>query len=210
MRITNLHSREYTQFTEKIWPGDIGAVVQTGLVQKLATKLILPPTEFFHFFLVADYAPVENDFAILESIPSHGVAVGRLSWYLTDTVAIFRPAADEVARTTLLTPKELGQRAVWQATSYGRYHYDYRICVSITYRTITKCFDNWRHGMGFNANYIDYPLSKDKAVICSKLVDEAYYDLFPVFDRRYEVLPANFLQQYLDGMLDHVCGWTGK
>jgi len=210
MRITNLHSREYSQFTEKIWPGDIGAVIEKGLVGRLSARLILPSTDFFHFFLVADYIPTENDFVILESIPSHGVSVGRMSWYLDKTVGIFRPNADEVLSRTMLKPEELGQRAVWQATKNGRCMYDYRLCAIICFRTLYGCFKNYFQGAGFNIAFTEIPFSRDKRLLCTENVDEGYYDLFPVFDRRYELLPANFLNQYLEGYLNHICGWLGK
>lgn len=209
MRITNLHGREYTQFTEKIKPGDVGAVVEKGLVGRLSARLILPSTDFFHFFLVADYIPIENDFVIYESIPSHGVAVGRLSWYLNQTVAIFRPALEEVLSRSILKPEELGQRAVWQATKFGRCKYDYRLCAIICFRTLFGCFKSFFKGDGFNIIFTDIPFSRDKRLLCTEMVDEAYNELFPVFDRRYELLPANFLNSYLEANVDHVCGWTG-
>ena len=210
MRITNLHSRAYAQFTEKIRPGDIGAVVETGLVGRLSARFILPSTDFFHFFLVADYIPLENDYVIYESIPSHGVSVGRLSWYLPFTVAIFRPNTDEVLSRTILKPEELGRRAVWQATKFGRCKYDYRLCAIIMLRTFWGCFRNLSRGKGFYIDFTEIPFSKDKRLLCTEMVDEAYNELFPVFDRRYELLPANFLNSYLEANIDHVCGWTGK
>lgn len=209
MRITDLHSREYYQFTEKIKPGDIGVVVETGIVSRLSARLILPPTHFMHMFLIADYVFAENDFVILESIPSHGGSVGRMSWYLNQTVTIFRPNPDAVYAQTTLKPETLGQRAVWQATKNGRCKYDYRLCAIIGFRTFYGCFKNYFHGKGFKISFTEIPFSRDKRMLCTEMVDEGYSELFPVFDRRYELLPANFLNQYLDGYLDRICGWEG-
>ena len=96
MKITDLKSQEWYAYTNKVRPGDIGAIVESGFVTKLASRLILPATEFFHFIIIADYISHENDFVILESIPSHGVAVGRLSWYLGKTINIYRPSRERV------------------------------------------------------------------------------------------------------------------
>ncbi|MDD5547025.1 MAG: hypothetical protein PHO67_07745 [Candidatus Omnitrophica bacterium] len=219
MKITDLKSQVWTQYTTKIRPGDIGAVVDTGIVARLSSRMILPSTDFLHFFLFAEYVPGENDFVILESIPSHGVAVARASWYLDKTVAVFRPSREHVllagvlpnkATGTHLSPEQLGREAVWQATKWGRSRYDYRICVEIGYRAITGCLRNWIQGKGFTVHFTEFPLSRDKSLLCTQLVDEAYYELYPVFDRCYEVLPANFMSQYADGYLDYICGWPEK
>ena len=203
-------SQQWRQIIDKLKPGDIGAVVENGIVARLSSKLILPPSEFLHFFLIAEYIPGENDFVILESIPSHGVAVGRASWYLDKKVAFFRPSTENILTTLKISPEELGQLAVWQATKWGRSHYDYRICVEIGYRAITGCLRNWIRGKGFKIHFTEFPLSRDKSLLCTQLIDEAYYELYPVFDRNYEVLPANLINQYYESYLDHVGGWLGK
>lgn len=191
-------------------PGDIGAVIEPGIVCRLSARLILPPTEFFHFFLVTEYIPPEKDWVILESIPSHGVTVSRLSMYRQKPVSFFRPNLDAVQAETALTPEEIGQRACWQATKHGRLPYDYRLCLIIGFRTFYGCFKNFFNGRGFNIDFTEIPFSRDKRLLCTEMVDEAYYELYPVFDRRYELLPANFMKQYLEGWLDFIGGWTGK
>ena len=219
MKISNLKSQEWYAYTNKLRPGDIGAIVESGLVARLASKLVLPATEFFHFILIGDYIPHENDFVILESIPSHGVAVGRLSWYLGKTINIYRPSREKVLLADILpngrtgchlTPEELGRRATWQATAHGRSGYDYVLCALIAYRVLSRCLRNWTKGRGFTVHFTEIPHTRDGRLWCTELVDEAYDGLYPVLDRDYEALPSNFVHQYLDGYLDYVCGWPGK
>jgi len=57
-------------------PGDIFAVKGKGIIGKLSSKLMAPPTDRFHFGLVWEKA--DKDHIILESI-AKGIAVGRLS-----------------------------------------------------------------------------------------------------------------------------------
>lgn len=208
MNTKSLRSQEWSSFVSKIRPGDIAAVIETGLVCRLSAKLILPTSPYLHHFLIADYIPDENDFVILESIPSHGVAVARLSDYIASDLGIFRPSRVNVLSTMAISPEQLGQKAVWQATKWGRARYDYRICIEIAWRAFSGCLRNWLKGKGFCVYYTEFPLSRDKALICTEVIDEAYYGLYPVFDRNYEVLPANFMSQYIDCYLDLICSWN--
>ena len=200
-------SQEWTSFINKIRPGDIAGVIEPGLVCRLSSKFILPATPYLHHFLIGEFIPDENDFVILESIPSHGVAVGRLSDYSGFPLGIFRPNRETVLSTAKISPEQLGQKAVWQATKWGRARYDYRICIEIAWRTFRGCLRSWIRGKGFCIYYTEFPLSRDKSLICTEVIDEAYYELYPVFDRNYEVLPANLMSQYIDCYLDLVCTW---
>jgi len=208
VKVKNLKSIYWHEFTDKIKTGDIAGVVEPGLVCKLSEKLIQPASPYLHFFLIGDYVPDENDFVILESIPSHGVAVGRLSWYLPKTVAIFRPNPFKLQELLPgVDPEKVGRQAVLQATKFGRSKYDFRICFFIGWRTLTGCLRNWARGRGLGVHYTEFPPSRDRRVICTEAVDEGYRNLYPVFDRNYAVLPANLMAQHHDGYLDLICRW---
>jgi hypothetical protein len=208
MEIRDLKSEEWYFYTQKIRLGDIGAVIEPGLVSRLAERMILPTTPYLHHFLIGDYIPDDNDFVILESIPSHGVAVGRLSWHLSKTVAVFRPNAEMAESLNIfMTPEQMGRKAALQATKFGRSKYDFRVCLDIGWRAFAGCLRNWAQGRGFCVHYTAFPPSRDKRVICTEVVDEGYRDIFPIFDRNYAVLPSNLMSQYHDGYLDIVCTW---
>jgi hypothetical protein len=160
-----------------------------------------------HLFLIGEFIPEENDFVILESIPSHGVAVGRLSWYFNDSIRIFRPAAEFVTTFYDGNPAELGERAFHQATKYGRDRYDFRVILTVVWITATMCIRNWATGVGCRVSYADFPNTRDQRVICTELGYEAYRGLFPVVDPRFLPLPCNFIASYAKGMLDEIGGW---
>ena len=193
------------------WPlikcGDLVLVKKPGALGKLLDEWFIPGSAEMHLIVVGDYVPEENDFLIIESIPRHGVQIGRLSWYAKDTVRIFRPSPDFVPLYFNGTPEELGVRAFHQATKYGKDKYDFRIILTVVWITATICMRNWASGRGWHVSYTDFPNTRDQRVICTELGYEAYRDLFPVVDSRYLPLPCNFIASYEKGLLNHIGGW---
>jgi len=190
--------------SENLKPGDIAVVYERGLATKLSSMLIIPRADFFHFFLVADYIPAEMDFVIYESIPSHGVSVGRLSWYFDKKVDIYRPDPELVEMETEYQSEYLGQLAVWEATKRGRIGYDYSICVKLFFLVFYNCFRNLIKFHKFNCPYTNIRMSRNRRLLCTEMIDEAYCELFAVFDRYYELLPANFMQSIISGRVQLV------
>ena len=190
--------------SETLKPGDIGVVYEKGLATKLSSTLITPRTSFFHFFLVCEYIPTEMDYVIYESIPSRGVSIGRLSWYFDRKVDIYRPDPELVEFETEYQSEYLGQLAVWEATKRGRIGYDYSICVKLFFLVFYNCFKNLIKFHRFNCSYTDIKMSRNRRLLCTEMVDEAYCELFPVFDRYYELLPANFMQTIISGRVRYV------
>ena len=97
-------------------PGDFVGVEGGGILTALSAGAITPRTKLFHFLLIGDYIPEDDDYVILESI-GKGVAVGRLSWYADRKYQVFRVNHPDYAR--------LGKRAAALASKFGRHDYDY-------------------------------------------------------------------------------------
>ena len=62
-------------------PGDIVGVTG-GLFVRAASRIFAPRTTLYHFLVIGEAIPEEDDYMIFEAIAS-GVRVGRLSWYNT-------------------------------------------------------------------------------------------------------------------------------
>jgi len=170
----------------KLQTGDIFAVKGKGFFAFLNRKLIKPYTDRFHFGLLGDYIPEEDDWVILESI-NKGVAVGRLSFYDLNDVEFYRINDVDSA--------EKGTYATIQATLWGREKYDYRLFIKLIYyalKALIKYHSIW---------YTDIPNIEDKRLICTELVDEAYRFVFPVFDARYEATPSHFKERVREGYI---------
>lgn len=190
---------EHDSLLKSIRIGDIAGVVSTSLQGRLQTKLMLPSSKWMHFFPIGEYIPLEDDFVIYESIPSHGVATGRLSWYFKDKVAIFRPNTDI---------SDVGQKAIWQTTKFGRSGYDFRAIIYVIEVTLYRCFENFINSRGFHVRYTNFKAQPDnKSVLCTELVKEAYEGLYPIFDDKYLPLPCNFIQSVFEGRIKTVGEW---
>lgn len=99
-------------------PGDIFAVKGKGILGWLASKLMAPATDRFHFGLI--WQKVDGDYIILESI-AKGIAVGRLSMYEGKDVEFYRVAC----------PEDLRAQAPIELTKWGRAKYDYLLVVKL-------------------------------------------------------------------------------
>lgn len=80
-------------FADTYHPGDIVGLTPSGwsiLEAKASQAVFTPHTPLLHWFFIGQYIPKERDYVIYESIPSHGVAIGRLSFYDGQKYKVFR------------------------------------------------------------------------------------------------------------------------
>jgi hypothetical protein len=102
------------------WPGDFAGLRPNGrsrIVAVAMSKVFTPATELEHWFWVGKYIPEEKDYVIYESIPSHGVAVGRLSWYDGCIYQVYRVNRPDAAA--------IGVKIIDEVSLFGRRDYGY-------------------------------------------------------------------------------------
>ena len=96
-------------------PGDIVGVLG-GAMSQLSRRIFTPETALYHFLIIGQFIPEEDDYEIFEAIAS-GVRTGRLSWYVQDLYIVFRLNDPESVK--------LGRRSAREASAFGRWGYDY-------------------------------------------------------------------------------------
>jgi hypothetical protein len=143
-------------------PGDIFATRNEGILGKLAAKLMAPHTDRFHFGLIWERIPEEDDYTILESI-GKGIAVGRLSFYEGADIKFYRPDRNN---------RHLAPLAL---TKYGRGEYDYLLIFKIMLQGFWLIFKHIFTEGQIRAIY-PWELSwcRDNAFVCTEAVDAAY------------------------------------
>ena len=182
--------------------GDIGGVPSYSLLGKLNKAIFWPHTQLYHFFVIADYIPEENDYVILEST-GKGISVGRLSWYNGKEYRIFRPSGDEVAK--------LGVRACRALTQFGQAKYDYRLYVKM----IFGCMAVWLEHIWYKMTVKDYgfywdirpaelPYARDSKFICTEAANEAWRLVgHPIIPNGVIKLPSGFIEAlYLRNLVE--------
>lgn len=145
--------------------GDIFATKGSGLIGKLARKLMQPETDRFHYGLILQYIEDEDDYIILESI-GKGIAVGRLSFYQGSDIKFYR---------VVDCPEIIRAYAPIALTQYGRAEYDY----ALLFKIIIQGF--WliiKHLFTEGKIRPIYPWElswcRDNYFVCTEAVDAAY------------------------------------
>ena len=103
--------------------GDIVGVPADHRLARLCYHVFRPHTKLFHWLIIYEYIPEEQDYIILESIRK-GVTVGRLSRYQGSGYRVFRPAVSN---------PDIGRRACHELTRYGRNGYDWLILLTLPF-----------------------------------------------------------------------------
>lgn len=171
-------------------PGDIVGVEGKGFLQSLSFKMIEPHTKLYHFFLVGDYVPEEDDYEILESI-GKGVAIGRLSWYSDQVFDVFR--------INNAFAEQIGRRAYYAASKFGRRRYDYLVYVKFIGDWLKFIIRNRRLGP---LSTKDFSYARNSNLICTELVFESYLLVGVRLVEEGEVpIPAAYINAYNDGRL---------
>ena len=173
----------------KLQSGDIFAVKGDGLLGKLASTLMEPKTERFHFGLV--WRKVGDDYLILESI-GKGIAVGRLSFYAGQDVKLYR----------VNCPASLRRLAPGELTKYGRSKYDYLLLFKIVIQGFWTIFKNFCKGEGIHPiRAEDLTWSHNSALVCTEAVDIAYLSVGVSLTGGVCPTPSAFKQAELDGVI---------
>jgi len=178
--------------------GDIGGVPSYSTLGKLNKAVFWPSTDLYHFFIIADYIPDEDDYVILEST-GKGISVGRLSWYNGKEYRVFRINDPEA--------KLLGWKACQRLTQHGQAKYDYGLYIKI----LAGCLKVWAGKLwtrlgGFVTRSqelsftwmiapAELPYARDSRFICTEAANEAWRLVGrpPIPDGVIK-LPAGFIQ----------------
>ncbi len=173
--------------------GDIVGV-KGGLMSKLTEKIFDPSTRLYHFLIIGDYIPEDDDYEIYESIAS-GVRVGRLSWYSQDSYTVFRLNDPEVF--------DLGKKARNEASNFGRWGYDYLMYMHI----LVDMVKIWIR-MLFKEHHLrrvkpqELPYHENHAFICTEFANAVYRKGGrPPIPYGVNPLPAGYIQALTDRKL---------
>lgn len=177
----------------QLYPGDIFAVKGKGLLGWACRNLIKPSTDRVHFGMIGDYIPWDDDYVILESI-GKGIAVGRLSFYDSKDIEIYR--------RTLPNWKELGKRAAAELTEAGRGKYDYLLILDLLIQSLGKLLTEW-HLPPYDYDSFEY--TYNDAFICTEAAAEGWRLAgFPLFPPYVVPMPAAFKQSLIDGNIEQI------
>ena len=183
-------------------PGDIFAVKGEGFLAWLNRKLIQPETDRYHFGLIGDYVPWEDDYVILESI-GKGIAVGRISFYKNKDVKIYR----------INEPDDLvdyyGKHATTEVSRLGRGKYDYFLYVKITLGVLKV----WLRQLSFwqrptTIEFWEIPYATNSSFVCTEAAAEGYKRAGYMLLLPNECpVPSAFQEQFELGRIVEVAHW---
>jgi len=181
----------------KLEAGDIFATKASGLLGRLSSALMYPPTDRFHFGLISrkvkDMDGTE-DYEILEST-GKGITPGRLSFYGEQDIKVYR----------VNCPAYLRHQAPIELTKYGRSKYDYLLIIKIVIQGTWTIFRNWIMGEGFHPICADdLTWSHDNALVCTEAVDIAYLSVGISLTGGICPTPSAFKQAELDGLMEEI------
>jgi len=158
-------------------------------------RAITPPTQLFHFFLIGDWLPWDDDYVILESI-GKGIAVGRLSFYDPADVVIFRRLLPgEIA------PHLIRRRAAAELTRAGRARFDWLLVIQTAFAALGLLLRGkrppWRPEQ--------FPYGRNKAYICTEAVVAAWRAVgWPLVPDGVMPLPAAIVRGCFTGCLERI------
>ena len=147
-------------------PGDIVGVGAScwweKIIEWFQMKLLTPATDRVHFFLVGEVVNIDNDWVIYEFPTMRSMKVGRVSQYKGRHIEVHRPRPDS---------RYYGERAVQNASKYGRSIYEYRMFFWWTW-------DAFRYWFHYGPGRIPWWAFRDppgtKMMMCSELVCRCY------------------------------------
>jgi hypothetical protein len=179
----------------RLLPGDIGGVRGKGIFGWLSKHLLKPHTDRYHFFLVGDYIPWDDDYVILESI-GKGIAVGRLSFYNPDDIEIYRVPLDESPGSD-----QLRRRASVELTRVGRARYDYMLYAQLLAGALS---------LMLLLQFPPYdpaqlPYGRNKAYICTEAANYGWRAVgHPIIPWGVVPVPAGFKKAELKGKITRI------
>jgi hypothetical protein len=146
--------------------GDIVEVADKNLEAKANQFVFTPHTPYLHHFLIGNYIAEENDYVIYESIPSHGVAIGRLSFYDGKNY--------RVLRLNRWDSKIVGGAVINDVSLFGREGYDYIGMINLVGQVIRIESMYWRTYRKFKAVSSRDVIINGNGLWCTELVVQAY------------------------------------
>lgn len=140
----------------------------TRFLNKASEFAFTPHIPWLHHILIGQYIPNESDYVIYESIPSHGVAVGRLSWYDGNKYSVLR--------LNVPISSFVGERVIADVSLFGRANYSYLSVLAVMGGLIKIEYANLltNHKLKAANAYDMLPYSSDKGLMCIQLVVDAY------------------------------------
>ena len=180
----------------RLYPADIGATRGKGPLLWFSQHLLEPKTDRIHFFTIGDYLPWDDDYVILESI-GKGIAVGRLSFYKSENVEIYRVNLGHGP----LVPKlasELRRRVAAELTRVGRARYDYILYIQLILGALSLLLRGklppWKPEQ--------IPYGRNKAYICTEAARYGWLAVgHPIFPEGMAPTPSAFKQALIDGKM---------
>ncbi len=183
----------------ELFPGDVFGIKGRGISGWACRHLITPPTDRFHFGVVGDYLPWDDDYVILESI-GKGIAVGRLSFYKPEDVEIYRVVLVGQTPDQRLGKlgTELRKRAAAELTRAGRARYDYILIAQIAFGALSLLLRGklppWRPEQ--------FPYGRDRKYICTEAAAYCWRAVgHPIIPPGVVPLPAGFAQALQEGRI---------
>ena len=212
-------------YQSKLWfgdtyhPGDIVGLDPNGwskIQSKASQAVFTPHTPLLHFFFIGKYISKEKDYVIYESIPSHGVAIGRLSFYDGQKYKVFRinvpsnlkqPLSDGKVIYVNTPTADFGEHIIDEVSRFGREHYGYP---SILRMLLGIAFIEWQQWKMFHRLRAItardmYIYMSNKGKLCTQLVHDVPLklgvDILPPGDA---ALPCAFIEALECGKLVEV------
>ncbi len=176
--------------------GDIVGVLG-GALSQASYRIFEPPTRLFHFLIVGEYIPNEDDYVIYEAIGS-GVRTGRLSWYAEDLYVVFR-LTDPQSR-------KLGVQACREASRFGRWGYDYLMYLYLLLDLPVVIIRNLLKERRLRRVRPDeLPYHENHAFICTEFAAAVWREVGrDVIQKGVIPLPAGYIEAYKAGRLKRV------
>ena len=163
--------------------GDIVAF-RGKVYQQALNSLIAPYSDRWHFAIITEYVPEDQDYVIAEML-SDGCRTGRL----------FRDYKGHHAKVYRVPDAATGKRIAQATSRYGRTRYDYILFAWLFWTALRF----WvRHGFQ-PVPYTWFTNFEDRPLICTELVQRCCRDAhYPLFPDHVAPTPAAFEQAWLD------------
>ena len=177
-------------------PGDIVGVPARHVLARLCYHVFWPHTKLFHWLIIYEYIPEEQDYVILESIRK-GVVVGRLSRYKGSGCRAFRPVVSNPA---------LGKRACHELTRYGRNTYDWLIVLTLPFDCLAVLIRQLAtEGCLRPIRPSELPYRVDHRLTCTEAANLGWARLgYPLVRSDVFPIPAAFIEAVREGRLREV------
>lgn len=161
-------------------PGDIVAVANYNFLGRASRFFFEPQTLFYHYALIGDYLEYMDDYVLIESV-NKGPTMGRLSWYRKKNYRVLRVNPDCLKFAEALNgwrsiySQPIGDAVFNRASKFGRHGYDFMLFLKLFAGIVRFEIGRLLRFKGFRRlTPADVPYARDKALVCTELVFEAW------------------------------------